>query len=138
MRQSVPRIDIDGTRWGPAEAWWGRTTAGDAEIDVVANDPDNSRRILVGEVKLAIGDRDVARLQHQLEVKVRSCEWARGKELVVKLWSLKPARPPVLDARAVLAQWRDALEDHPRPKRRPSVRRPRRQSAMRTVLRSIR
>src|SRR5262245_28010892 len=29
VRASVGQVDIDGTRWGPADAWWGRATAGD-------------------------------------------------------------------------------------------------------------
>jgi uncharacterized protein len=124
VRDSIPQIDIDGTKWGPAQAWWGRTTAGDAELDVVAADPDNPRRLLVGEVKLTIAARDVARLQHQLEAKARACEWAHGKDLVVKLWSLRPSHSPVIDAREVLARWRESLErrtqspKRPRPSRR--------------------
>ena len=123
VRASIPQVDIDGTTWGPAQAWWGRTTAGDAEIDVVASDPDNPERLLVGEVKLAVAVRDVARLQHQLEIKARACEWARDKELVVKLWSLRPAKPPVIDAREVLARWRDTLERRARSVTRPRRRR---------------
>jgi uncharacterized protein len=119
VRDSVPQIETDGTRWGPAQAWWGRTTAGDAEIDVVAADPDDPQRLLVGEVKLAIAAREVPRLQQQLEAKAVSCEWARGKALVVKLWSLRPSRSPVLDAREVLARWRDSLE-HSTPAAKPS------------------
>lgn len=114
VRGSVAQVEIDGTRWGPADAWWGRSTAGEAEIDLVAKNPENPLRLLVGEIKLSIVARDVARLQHQLLAKAQACEWARGKELVVKLWSLHPAKPPVIDARAVLARWRDTLTQRPR------------------------
>lgn len=115
VRASVPQLSIDGTRWQPAQAWWGRTASGrDAEIDVVAAHREDRTRVLAGEVKLSLDAADVPRLLHDLEAKARSCDWARNKQLTLRLWTLRwqsrSRRPPsVIDARELLTSWRAAI-----------------------------
>ena len=49
-RESVPHLSIHGLRWGQAQRWWGKNSAGEAaEIGVVAESLDGSS-ILLGEV----------------------------------------------------------------------------------------
>ncbi len=43
--------------------------------------PTTRNRLLIGEVKLSLDGADVPRLLHALEAKVRSCDWARNKQL---------------------------------------------------------
>jgi hypothetical protein len=114
VRTSIPQASIDGTRWQPAQAWWGRAAAGrDAEIDVVAAHRDDRARVLVGEVKLSLDAAEVPRLLSTLEEKARACDWARNKQLTLRLWTMRwggRARRPstVIDARELMASWRDA------------------------------
>jgi uncharacterized protein len=114
VRASISDISIDDARWQPAQPWWGGAGAGpDAEIDVVAAHRDDRNRLLVGEVKLSLDAADVPRLLHDLEAKARSCDWARNKQLTLRLWALRwqgrSRRPPaVIDARELQASWRAA------------------------------
>jgi AAA+ ATPase superfamily predicted ATPase len=115
VRTSIPNVAIDKTRWQPAQAWWGRATVDrDAEIDVVAAHRDDRTRMLVGEVKLSLDAADVPRLLHALEAKARSCDWARNKQLTLRLWTMRwhgRARRPsaVIDARELMTSWRDSM-----------------------------
>ncbi|HEX8107445.1 MAG TPA: ATP-binding protein [Kofleriaceae bacterium] len=114
VRASIPDVSIDTARWQPAQPWWGRAGDGpDAEIDVVAAHRDDRNRLLVGEVKLSLDAADVPRLLHDLEAKARACDWARNKQLTLRLWTLRwqarSRRPPaVIDARELQARWREA------------------------------
>ena len=113
VRASVAQVPIDGARWQPAQAWWGGGGGHDAELDVVAAHRDDGSRTLVGEVELSLDAPDVPRLLHQLEEKSRACDWARNKQLTFRLWTMRwqgrGRRPPtVIDARELLATWRDA------------------------------
>lgn len=114
VRASVPNVSIDGARWQPAQAWWGGAAVGpDAELDVVAAHRDDRSRVLVGEVKRSLAAADVPRLLHALEAKARACDWARSKQLTLRLWTLRwqgrSRRPPtVIDARELTASWREA------------------------------
>jgi hypothetical protein len=79
----------------------------------VAAHRDDRNRVLVGEVKLSLGPADVPRLLHSLEEKTRSCDWARNKQLTLRLWTMRwqgrSRRPPtVIDARELMTSWRDA------------------------------
>lgn len=114
VRTSIPHVSIDHMRWQPAQAWWGRAMVDrDAEIDVVAAHRDDRTRMLVGEVKLSLDAADVPRLLHALDEKTRSCDWARNKQLTLRLWTMRwhgrTRRPPtVIDARELMTSWRDA------------------------------
>jgi len=114
VRASIPNVSIDSTRWQPAQAWWGGAAAGqDAEIDVVAAHRDDRTRMLVGEVKLSLDAADVPRLLHDLDEKTRACDWARNKQLTLRLWTMRwqgrSLRPPtVIDARELTTSWREA------------------------------
>jgi AAA+ ATPase superfamily predicted ATPase len=114
VRASIPDLSIDDARWQPAQPWWGGAGTGpDAEIDVVAAHRDDRNRLLVGEVKLSLDAADVPRQLHALEAKARSCDWARNKQLTLRLWTLRwqgrSRRPPaVIDARELQASWRAA------------------------------
>jgi hypothetical protein len=105
---------IDGTRWQPAQAWWGGAAVGqDAEIDVVAAHRDDRTRMLVGEVKRSLDATDVPRLLHDLDEKARARDWARNKQLTHRLWTMRwqgrTRRPPtVIDARELTTSWREA------------------------------
>lgn len=114
VRASIPDLSIDDARWQPAQPWWGGAGAGpDAEIDVVASHRDDRNRLLVGEVKLSLDAADVPRQLHALEAKARSCDWARNKQLTLRLWTLRwqgRRRPAaVIDAREMQATWRAAV-----------------------------
>lgn len=114
VRASIPDLSIDDARWQPAQPWWGGAGSGpDAEIDVVAAHRDDRNRLLVGEVKLSLDATDVPRQLHVLEAKARACDWARNKQLTLRLWTLRwqarSRRPPaVIDAREMQATWRAA------------------------------
>jgi AAA+ ATPase superfamily predicted ATPase len=114
VRTSIPYVPIDHTRWQSAQAWWGRTMASqDVEIDVVASHRDDRTRVLVGEVKLSLDPADVPRLLHALEQKARACDWARNKQLTLRLWTMRWASrarrsKAVIDARELMTSWRDA------------------------------
>ena len=114
VRASIPDCAIDDARWQPAQPWWGGAGFGpEAEIDVVAAHRDDRTRVLVGEVKLSLDAADVPRLLHDLEAKARACDWARNKQLTLRLWTLRwqarSRRPPaVIDARELQATWREA------------------------------
>jgi len=113
-RASVPHLHLEEGTFGPASRWWGRTIDGaSVEVDVVAESQADHRRLLVGEVKLSCTAAEVPRILRDLESKARRCAWSAGKDLVLRLWVLRPragALPPrVIDARAMLADWRAAL-----------------------------
>jgi uncharacterized protein len=115
VRTSVSHASVDGARWQPAQAWWGRAAADrEAELDVVAAHREDRTRVLVGEVKLSLDAAEVPRLLSALEAKARSCDWARNKQLTLRLWTMRwrgrTRRPStVVDARELLARWREAV-----------------------------
>jgi AAA+ ATPase superfamily predicted ATPase len=113
VRASIADAPIDGARWQPAQPWWASAATGGAELDVVAAHRDDRTRLLVGEVKLSLTPADVPRLLHDLEAKARACDWARNRQLTLRLWTLRwpprTRRPPaVIDARELLSTWRAA------------------------------
>lgn len=114
VREAVPRIGLGGERWGPASAWWGRTSgARDTELDVVATSLDDPEHLLVGEVKLALSGADVPRMLRELDAKAHASPWARGKRLTLNLFALRQRGrrlPQVVTATDVLARWRAAEE----------------------------
>lgn len=120
VRASIPDVSIDGARWQPAQPWWGGAGAGpDAEIDVVAAHRDDRTRLLVGEVKLSLAAADVPRQLHDLEAKARLCDWARDKQLTLRLWTLRwqgrSRRPPsVIDSCELQGRWRAAARRNER------------------------
>jgi hypothetical protein len=56
---------------------------------------------------------DVPQLLHDLDEKARACDWARNKQLTLRLWTMRwqgrGLRPPaVIDARELTTSWREA------------------------------
>jgi AAA+ ATPase superfamily predicted ATPase len=88
---SVPKLEIAGTRWGPASRWWGPGRDGESlEIDVVATSIDEPRRMLAGEAKLTSTPREARALLAALEQKARLCPELAGKNVVGHLFVMRP------------------------------------------------
>ena len=83
-RESVPRLPIGGTAWGPASRWWGGGLHGPLEFDVVAESLDGES-VLIGEAKWATRP-DVARWRSELCARAASAPFVRGRRVVCALW----------------------------------------------------
>jgi AAA+ ATPase superfamily predicted ATPase len=92
-RDLVPTVAIAGERFGPAARWWGRRERGSAaELDLVAESLADSRRVLVGEVKLSCSAPEAERLRRELSRKIESCPPLRGKVPLLTVWALRAPR----------------------------------------------
>lgn len=88
-RASVPHLVLAGTRWMPAQRWWGRDRDGAMlELDVVARSVKDPARVLVGEAKLAGSAGALAALAD----KARRCPDLEGMDLTVATWILRARR----------------------------------------------
>lgn len=95
-RASVPRLPIDGLRWGPAQRWWGPgLDRRPLEVDIVAESLDG-KHLLLGSVKWeARSDRQ--RLLAELRAQGERLPAAVGKTLHYTLF-LKSRAEEVLEA----------------------------------------
>jgi len=84
-RRSVPRLTIDGLRWGPAQRWWGPgTDRRSLEVDMVAESLDGAH-LLLGSVKWE--DRSQRqRLLAELQSQAERLPLTEGKRLHYALW----------------------------------------------------
>lgn len=74
VRSTLSSLRIKGAQWASGDRWWGRGTDGaQVELDVVAPSVDDSGRVLVGEVKLKLTDRELDRALAELSAKVARC-----------------------------------------------------------------
>ena len=95
-RDSVARLLIAGHRWRPAQHWWGAATDREQlELDVVAECSDDSRRVLVGEVKIAATAREVRAIADRLARDAARCPELAGRKVELAVWVLRgPVRVP--------------------------------------------
>jgi len=92
-RDSVQRLDLHATQWGPASRWWGAgLDGGPLEVDVVAESVDG-RRVLVGEVKWA-APKEVRALVEQLRGKAERLPFIQGREVIPVVWVAEAPRNP--------------------------------------------
>jgi len=89
-RDRVARLSIAGRRWRPASSWWG---AGEdrqpLELDLVAENADGSRCVLVGEVKLTATVREVRAIAARLRRDAARCPDLAGREVVPAVFVLR-------------------------------------------------
>lgn len=93
-RASVPRLELFGTRWRPAQRWWGSgLDRKPLEIDLVSESAEGDR-LLVGEVKWASGV-EAGGLLERLEAKAGRLPFVAGREVRAMLWLRKPVESRV-------------------------------------------
>ena len=82
-RASVPHLEIEGRRWGPARSWWGAgADRRPLEVDLVAEELGGGR-LLVGEVKWSA---QPARALAELRKRIERLPLAQGREVVPAVW----------------------------------------------------
>lgn len=90
-RDAVTGNVLDGITFGPARRWWGKVLLDgekaprDVEIDVVAESLDH-KTLLLGECKWTSGENGRL-LTHQLEKIAGALPFARGKHVLIKLFT---------------------------------------------------
>ncbi len=84
-RQSVPFLEIAGTRWGAAARWWTTGASGGLEFDVVAESLDG-QAVLVGEARWSERGSDPVGLARRLRALASTAPFAMGRRLHVALW----------------------------------------------------
>lgn len=90
-RDAVSGNKVDGVVFGKASRWWGRLLLEDeekpcdVELDVVAESTDG-QTILIGECKWSTGENGRL-LTRRLEKIARSFPFARGKKVIIKLFT---------------------------------------------------
>ena len=90
VRESVPRSRYSGRPWGAAARWWGPgLDRSPMEIDVMAESPDGGA-LLVGEVKWS-RHVDFGREEDSVRRKAANLPLARGREIVLALWTPRAA-----------------------------------------------
>ena len=90
-RESVPRFDIFGQRFGPANRWWGAgVDHKPLELDVVAESEDG-KSLLLGEVEWA-EEIDAVRLVAELRRKAENVPFQEGRDVRLALWTKRAAR----------------------------------------------
>jgi hypothetical protein len=105
-RESVPRVEIQGKRFGLAGRFWGKLNKGEnCEFDIVAASIDDECEILIGEAKTTCSPKDVSRSLFDLKHKASRCSAFAGKNITCALWVLKgvTAAPEVVTASQVIA-----------------------------------
>jgi len=92
-RDSVARLQIAGSKWRPAERWWGATTdRQQVEIDIVAESTKDKRHVLVGEAKLTATAREVRQFADRLARNAARCPELAGRRCSVAVWVLRGAK----------------------------------------------
>lgn len=84
-RASVPRLELFGRSFGPAQRWWGPgLDRQPLEVDLVA-ESDDGKVLLVGEAKWSVVE-DPARALAQLAAKAERLPFLAGREVLPALW----------------------------------------------------
>jgi AAA+ ATPase superfamily predicted ATPase len=92
-RESVPRMDILGQRFGPASRWWGAgADQKPLELDIVAESEDR-QSLLLGEAEWS-EKTDTPRLVAELRRKARILPFRDGRDIRIALWTKKAGRVP--------------------------------------------
>jgi len=85
VRAAVPRSNLGERVWKPASRWWGAgLDRRPLEIDVVAESADG-KALLVGETKLSVSTRDVARILRELDDKLSRLPFAASYDETVRM-----------------------------------------------------
>lgn len=93
VRTTLSGFAVHQTRWASGERWWGRGVDGaQLELDVIAPSLADSKRVLVGEVKLTLADREVDRALAELAARVARCGALKGFEVRPVLFVLEGTR----------------------------------------------
>lgn len=110
VRSTLPVLTIAGAKWASADRWWGRGTDGaPVELDVVGPSVSDSKRVLAGEVKLKLTDREVDRALAELADKIARCPAltrARVEPVLFVLEGTRKRRPNVVTG----AHWWAAIQ----------------------------
>ena len=110
VRSTLSSQTINGTKWASADRWWGRGSDGTpVELDVVAPSVADSKRVLVGEVKLKLTDREIDRALTELRDKIARCPALARQAVQPVIFALEgphKARADVVTG----AQWWKAIQ----------------------------
>ena len=90
-RKAVPLLKINAVQFGPASRWWGKTSSGEREIDIVAESTDG-KYVLVGECKWNENNQNAEKLFQALREKAKDLPFAANKTLVTALFMKKANR----------------------------------------------
>ncbi len=94
-RASVPQLRLAGGAWATGERWWGRDRGGaPLELDLIAPCVAEPKRVLVGEVKLTVTEREVDRALTDLRERASRCPILAGKRIDFVLFALDGPRRP--------------------------------------------
>lgn len=115
VRATLPGLKLEGEKWASADRWWGRGLDGvPLEFDVVAPSVSDSKRVLVGEVKLKLTDREVDRELAGLAAKIARCPAladTRATAVLFVLEGTRQRRPDVVSGnqwwKSILASTRE-------------------------------
>lgn len=84
VRQAVARLVIDGIEWRQGSRWWGAGTDKiPLEVDVIAESVDK-KSLLVCEVKSTVTDRELKRLEVELQHKVERLPISKSYHRIIK------------------------------------------------------
>lgn len=90
VRAELPRLEIDGRRFGPASRWWGPAADKQPmEIDLVAEDLNDRRAVLVGEAKLSATPASARAALATLAANAARCPELAGRRITCALWVLR-------------------------------------------------
>lgn len=94
-RSTLGALTVHRTRWASGERWWGRGSDGTPlELDLVAPSIADSKRVLVGEVKLTLTDREVDRTLAELAARITRCPALKGADVRPVVFALEGPRRP--------------------------------------------
>lgn len=110
VRSTLSSQVVSGEKWASGDRWWGRGTDGTpVELDVVAPSVADSRRVLVGEVKLKLTDREIDRALADLRDKIARCPALARVTVQPVIFALEGPRKPRADVVSG-AQWWKAVQ----------------------------
>jgi AAA+ ATPase superfamily predicted ATPase len=90
VRTQLPRLVVEGRRFGPASRWWGPATDKQPmEIDLVAEDLRDPRHVLVGEAKLSATPSSARAALATLAANAARCPELAGRRITCALWVLR-------------------------------------------------
>jgi len=108
-RKAVPFLKINDIRFGHASRWWGKTSSGEKEIDIVAESADG-KYVLAGECKWNENTQNAERLFHELREKTKDLPFATNKTIVTALFMKKANRDENLSNIFIPADILEALK----------------------------
>ena len=110
VRSTLSSQTVAGEKWASGDRWWGRGTDGtQVELDVVAPSVADSRRVLVGEVKLKLAEGELERALAELRGKIARCPALARVTVMPVIFALegpRRSRDDVVDG----VQWWKAVQ----------------------------